>query len=354
MRALHRFGRLLLTATLLGLACGLSRCDAIEEACTDPDLECSILSLAPYYVNVQRHFVATAANKILVSEDGLNWRLAPTVPTAAVLRDAAYGAGVYVVVGDGGAVLYSYDRETWIAANSGTATNLSGVAFGAGRFVVSGQSGVALVSTDGIQWSVETSAPGVTLQPIRFGAGLFAANRAGDPAVFYTATGRTGEWNTFNMSLIVFGFTTAFANDRWVFGTTGTDVEVYNANFTAQLATHSGAIIGANRGIHAANNLFFALEPGSSFSRSAIGVDNPWVGGSTGCLSNLVAEDMVSIAYGNGAYVMTGDDAAGAGAICRSVTGEPGSFQRIGTPDLTGQTVNSVDFLIREMRPGLN
>ncbi len=354
MRTLHQSGRLLLTATLLGFAGGLTGCDSVEAACTDADIECNILSLTPYYVNVQRHFVATASNKILISEDGVNWTLAPVVPTAAVLRDAAYGAGVYVVVGDAGAVLYSYDRDTWIAANSGTAVNLTGVAFGGGRFVASGQSGVALASTDGIHWSVETSAPGVTLQPIRFGAGFFVANRAGDPAVFYTTTGLTGQWNTFNMSLIVFGFTTAFANDRWVFGTTGTDVEVYSANLSAQLATHSGGIVGANRGMHAANNLFFALEPGSNFSRSAIGADNPWVGGSTGCLSNLASEDMVSIAYGNGVYIMTGDDSAGFGAICRSFTGDPGSFQRIGTPDLTGQTVNSVDFIIRELRPGLN
>jgi hypothetical protein len=353
MHDAHRYGRLWFATTLLALACVFFRCDSIEAACTDADIECNILSLTPYYVNVQRHFVATAANKILISEDGVNWTLAPIVPTAAFLRDAAYGAGVYVVVGDTGTVLYSYDRATWIAANSGTATNLTGVAFGAGRFVVSGQSGVALVSTDGIHWSLETSAAGVSLQPIRFGAGLFAANRAGDPAVFYTATGRTGEWNTFNMSSIAFGFTAAFANERWVFGTTGTQIEVYNANFSAQLAAHTG-IVGANRGVHAANNFFFALEPGSSFSRSAIAVDDPWLGGSTGCLSNLASEDMVSIAYGNGVYIMAGDDASGFGAICRSFTGEPGSFQRIGTPDLTGQSVNNVEFIIRELRPGLN
>lgn len=77
--------------------------------------------------------------------------------TAAPLRSAAFGAGVYVAVGDGGTILSSTDTITWIPRVSGTTNRLNAVQFGVSGFVAvgegaSGAKSTILNSVDGAHW----------------------------------------------------------------------------------------------------------------------------------------------------------------------------------------------------------
>jgi hypothetical protein len=74
------------------------------------------------------------------------------------LRDIAIGNGVYVAVGDGGAIIRSTDAVNWRPVVSGTTTNLTGVSYGDGTFVAVGAPtvggpAVVLTSTDGSVWT---------------------------------------------------------------------------------------------------------------------------------------------------------------------------------------------------------
>jgi hypothetical protein len=75
------------------------------------------------------------------------------------LRAVAFGAGVYVAVGDDGTIRRSTNATTWTTVASGTTNDLSGVAFGNGTFVAVGYSAstngnpIVLTSTDGSTWT---------------------------------------------------------------------------------------------------------------------------------------------------------------------------------------------------------
>ncbi|MBX9866857.1 MAG: hypothetical protein K2Y14_08060 [Burkholderiales bacterium] len=68
----------------------------------------------------------------------------------------AFGNGVYVSVGDNGAIVTSTDGVNWVATNSGTTNGLNAVAFANGKFVAAG-SNVILNSTDGKTWTIVKS-----------------------------------------------------------------------------------------------------------------------------------------------------------------------------------------------------
>jgi hypothetical protein len=58
----------------------------------------------------------------------------------------AYGNGLFVVVGDDGAILTSPDGLNWTVQTSGTGIDLYGVAYGNGTFVAVGDDGAILTS----------------------------------------------------------------------------------------------------------------------------------------------------------------------------------------------------------------
>lgn len=93
---------------------------------------------------------------IYTSTDGATWVRRFTGGTA--LNDVAYGDGVYVAVGGGGAMLRSTNSVNWSAVATGTTTDLRGISYGDGTFVAVGDAGgttphVVLTSTDGLSWA---------------------------------------------------------------------------------------------------------------------------------------------------------------------------------------------------------
>lgn len=103
--------------------------------------------------------------------------------TVQALNGMTYGSGLYVVVGDGGAIVSSPDAVTWTPRNSGTTWALRSVCFGANQFVATGANGVILTSPDGIAWTARPSGTGLLLSGVAYGAGKYVAVGAFGTAV---------------------------------------------------------------------------------------------------------------------------------------------------------------------------
>lgn len=72
---------------------------------------------------------------------------------ADVIRGIAYGAGIYVRVGNTGLIETSPELVTWTTRTSGTTNQLNDVTFAYGKFWVVGSAGTMLSSPDGITWT---------------------------------------------------------------------------------------------------------------------------------------------------------------------------------------------------------
>jgi hypothetical protein len=102
------------------------------------------------------------------------------VGAAPDFRDVSYGAGVFVAVGNGGAIYSSPDAVTWTARTPPNTPNYSDIAYANGRFVVvggttgSGTQPVAY-SDDGITWTLPATPFTVTRTGIAYGNGIWVA-----------------------------------------------------------------------------------------------------------------------------------------------------------------------------------
>jgi len=98
--------------------------------------------------------------------------------TNVVIRDIAYGNGVYVAVATQGKYAYSLDEGvTWQegAQLSTVPHEITGVAFGNGRFIAIGQTGITRISSDGINWTNGPTEANLNAGKISFGDGEFVA-----------------------------------------------------------------------------------------------------------------------------------------------------------------------------------
>lgn len=156
---------------------------------------------------LNNQWICTAAtnstNAIRTSPNAINWTVR-TTPGNTNLRDVAYGAGLYVAVGDG-AVMTSPDGASWTARTFPAGTNsATRIVFANGIFVVMcGPSPSAprlLTSPDGITWTNRTanlpeSNTGYTAMD--FGNGTFVASTTfGTKRVITSTDGIT--WNAYD------------------------------------------------------------------------------------------------------------------------------------------------------------
>jgi hypothetical protein len=95
------------------------------------------------------------------------------------LRGVAYGASVFVAVGEAGTIYsitsppaFSPTLRTPPASYTGT---YSSVAYGASRFVAVGQSSAIHTSADGSAWAAQTSPSATTYSRVAYGNGLWVA-----------------------------------------------------------------------------------------------------------------------------------------------------------------------------------
>jgi hypothetical protein len=106
---------------------------------------------------------------VVTSPDGFVWTWR-RIPTKRPLFAVAFGDGLFVTVGEAGAILTSRDGGArWTRRHSACdGTLLAAVAFGNGRFVAGGESGCILTSTNGVHWTRQNLSPALFVGRIDF------------------------------------------------------------------------------------------------------------------------------------------------------------------------------------------
>ena len=106
----------------------------------------------------------------------LIWESVTAITTPPAMNAITTGAGLYVAVGDTGAIYTSSDSATtWTVQASGTASNLYGISYVNGNFIAVGASGTLLTSTDGTTWTTQASMTGSNLRGVAYGASTYIA-----------------------------------------------------------------------------------------------------------------------------------------------------------------------------------
>jgi hypothetical protein len=91
---------------------------------------------------------------LLRSTDGLQWAEPLDIPGKNMLRRMAFGAGLYVAVGDRGRKAVTKDLKDWQDVPDVKAVDtLIDVGFGNGVFVGVGLHGLRMTTKDGLKWS---------------------------------------------------------------------------------------------------------------------------------------------------------------------------------------------------------
>ncbi len=108
--------------------------------------------------------------------EALLWEAVTAIAGAPTMNVLAIGVGLYVAVGDTGAIYTSSDSATtWTARASGTASNLYGISYVNGTYVAVGASGTLLTSTDAVTWTTQASMTGSNLRGVTYGANTYVA-----------------------------------------------------------------------------------------------------------------------------------------------------------------------------------
>lgn len=119
---------------------------------------------------------------ILTSQDGSAWTL-NSLNDSAVPQAIAYGAGMYVGVGEYGRVYRSADGAAWTRGVSGISGDLWDVIFENGVFVAAGRYGVLLTSRDGLTWERKNAGTGNPLGQVMYHDGRFIAYGRADGTI---------------------------------------------------------------------------------------------------------------------------------------------------------------------------
>ena len=110
----------------------------------------------------------------LTSFDGVTW-----IPKAVLVttnwRSQCQGKDVLVRVGHDGALLTSSDGTHWTARDVRVPFALHRVTYGGGRFVAVGNEGAVVSSDDAITWTPQDSGTDERLRGVAYGNGLFVA-----------------------------------------------------------------------------------------------------------------------------------------------------------------------------------
>jgi hypothetical protein len=206
------------------------------------------------------------------------------VTADVVLRDVAYGNGVFLASGDQGKMYRSTNGQTWSQVSTGysgtryhhfsitfgngkfvsagrdrliitseddgltwTTTNpgsadvydpdLYGIAYGNNVFVVVGENGDVFTSPDGVTWSMK-HLNNAYFRSLDFGQGKFIAGTSGTK--IYTST-NGDSWSTIDVGTAVRAI--HFGNDLWIGGGVKVITSPNGVNWTTQLNLASYGIV---------------------------------------------------------------------------------------------------------------
>lgn len=123
----------------------------------------------------------TVTSLILTSSDGATWT--PQSTFNNIVRSIAYlNNSQFIITGSGGMVRTSPDGSTWTVRTTNVGTQLFGAAYGNGVYVVVGGSNntasplnTVITSPDGVTWTTRNAGTNQTFRSIVFHQGLFTA-----------------------------------------------------------------------------------------------------------------------------------------------------------------------------------
>jgi len=124
-------------------------------------------------------FVGVSGGCIYATSNSFIWTTNCISPTT--LHGVGYEKGLFLVVGDSGAIFTSPDGQTWSDHSIANAGNFNCAAYGNGLFVAAGTS--VATSTDGTSWSLFATNPPANIARVVYANRMFVA--AGYVASFY-------------------------------------------------------------------------------------------------------------------------------------------------------------------------
>jgi len=270
-------------------------------------------------------FVAVGkGGRILTGSNGQSWT-ARTSGTGSDLYGAAYGSGIFVVVGANGVILSSVDNGvSWTARESNTVNDLYGVCFGDDQFVAVGANGTIVTSGDGITWSVGDSGVTGSLNGIAYGGNQFVI--VGSTGLVLTS-GYGVSWErrypgtSRSFHGIVYGDGTFLAvGDSGLIAVSGT-----GSNWEVRTSSVTVDLLGVGFG----NSMFLVVGEDGKILTGSDGLE--WVSRSSG-----VRNDLYGAAYYNMKFVVVGTDmilystcdAEQASALTKSFAGSRDGFSK--------------------------
>lgn len=208
----------------------------------------------------------------------------------------AFGAGKYVIVGNGESLAYSTDANTWSAATDPVAAggNWLWVIYAASKFVAGASDGKIITSTDGVTWSVSATLTAGHCNSATFGNSLFVCCGSGSiysspDAVTWTLQHTLGVGAAYNVTYLGGLFLCGGSSGALATSANGTSWNNRTSNMGGNNIfrfAHSGS-------------LYICVGSGGALSSSPDGTT--W----TARTSNIGAgDDILDATYGGGVFVI--------------------------------------------------
>ena len=249
------------------------------------------------------------------SSDGITWTSRTSGFGSTIIYGVTYGDGLYVAVGRDGKLTTSPDGTTWTSRTSGFgSTDIWGVTYGDGLYVAVGRDGKLTTSPDGATWTSRTSGFTSYIFGVTYGDGLYVA--VGDSGTMTTSTNGT-TWTTRTSG---FGSTKiqAVTYGDGLYVAVGQDGKLTTSpdgiTWTSRTSGFGSADIN---GVTYGNGHYVAV--GSDYAASQITTSPDgitWTTRASGVGSNRIQ----AVTYGEKLYVGVGDD-----GIMTTSTYDPGS-----------------------------
>lgn len=302
-------------------------------------------------------FVAVGSgNTIILSNDGLTWTAATSIPAMPMgdFLGIAFSGSRYVVAAGGFGLLSSADGNNWTRHTAGSNTHITSVTYSktVGNFAAVGTFGAILLSSDGVNWFDVFSGTNVNLTGVTYSEldGLYVA--VGEGGLILTS--EYGDaWTVqesgtqFDLNAITY-VPDENKEDGGTYVAVGNNFQVVTSRDGIQWSAQVTGILSALNGVGHGNGLIVAVGDYRSIitTRNAIpsGLDtwtlnSPQIDGVPGVNGLLFAnnvhvavgdtglvltstdglnwtqqttgttEDLKSIAYGNGRFVVVGGNA---------------------------------------------
>lgn len=231
------------------------------------------------YVLLGGYNNTASLNSLYSSSTATSWNLITASGLSVKqLNNIAFGAGLFVVVGNEGVIQTSADGINWTNRVSGSSSNLNRVYFINNKFFAAGYNRTLLTSPDGINWTTIAFNTGHTadfFMSLAYGNGMYilsARNNNGTYAVIYrSATAADNSWTSSTNAL---GAGTMinriqFLNNKFFAFTSGN--AMYNSadgngwtNFTASVVLTNPN--GTTTAWNSSHQIFNGVWDGSKYS----------------------------------------------------------------------------------------